>query len=108
MMNHVPMGVFLSNVGRAMLNRMDLSPYFGQTYFCACGGVHSLSMFDQVLFQGFFKIVLPCPDDDTYLTLLKVKMFSFRRNSSLVYKSGTRIESELDKALLGTYVRSLR
>ncbi len=103
-----PMDKFLSGVGTAMLNRMDLSPYYGQTYECACGDEHELSVFDRILFQGYWRVAIPCPEDETYLTLIKVKAFTFRRNSSLVYMAGTQVKSDMDAHLLSAVLKALR
>lgn len=104
----IPMEKFLIKVGRAMHNRMDLSPYWAQPYQCACGLTHRLSPADRILMQGFWRVVTPCPDNETHFSLIKIKMFSFKANSSLVYKTGTKIGSECEMQLLLAMLSMLR
>lgn len=104
----VPMEKFLIKVGRAIHNRMDLSPYWGQPFQCACGFTHRLSPADRILMQGFWRVVIPCPDTENHFSLIKVKIFSFKANSSLVYKTGTKIESEYEMQLLLAMISMLR
>lgn len=63
---------FFDGFGNASKNTMNLSMY-NDGFLCACGETHWFDAGINVLCQGYWKIVVFCPNDPTYLTSLKIK-----------------------------------
>lgn len=100
MVTLLPMHEFLSSFGRAMNVRMNLSPYYGHSYECACGQTHPVEFYSELLCQGYWRVITVCPNDSNYLTNIKIRrifIFKFLGFQSL---NGTYIELPADKLLL--------
>lgn len=108
MIKIVPMQDFLSSIGRAKREGMDLSLYHGHPYECACGKTHALDFFTELLCHAYWEVVAACPDDPHYLTRVKVKMFLMVKFLGFEGVLGTRINSEADKHLLIYTIAQLR
>lgn len=65
---------FRDFMGPAKPNTMDLTPYAGHRWDCACGKTHPYTLMVKNPIQGIWKVVMQCPDNSTYLTCVKVKM----------------------------------
>lgn len=99
---------FQISVGRSMHLKMELSPFYGNLYDCACGQQHSLEFYSQILYQGFWRIVVECPDDPSYLTCVKIRMILMVKFIGLSSISGTRIQSDMDKLMIINLLSILR
>lgn len=104
----LPMEKFLTSFGRMMRLRMDVSPYFGHEYECACGARHKLDYHIELLCQGYWKVIAVCPDDPDYLTTVKIHMLLMVKFLRLKGVNGTRIDAEDDYQLLCGVFRSLK
>ena len=104
----LPMEDFLLSFGNAMRNRMDLSPYYGHCYECACGGVHFMDSRTSLVLQGFWKVLAICPDNPTYLTNIKVQMFMMVKFKGFKSLCGTQVTSDYDEHLLLTVLDQLK
>lgn len=108
MVKLLPMTDFQISVGRSMHIRMELAPFYGASYECACGQEHILEPYSQILYQGFWRIVIVCPDDERYLTCVKIKMILMVKFTGLQSISGTRIKTDTDKLLLANLLAQLK
>ena len=75
MVKLLPTEQFIESIGRAMKVRMDLSLYYGNQFECACGKEHKFDYRTKLLCQGYWRVVMVCPDDESHLTNVKIKMF---------------------------------
>lgn len=104
----LPLEDFLSSFGNAMRNRMDLTPYYGHWYQCACGGEHVMDDRTLLVLQGYWKVMAICPEDPTYFTNIKVQMFMMVKFKGFKSLCGTRVTSGYDQQLLMSVVDHLR
>ena len=104
----LPLDNFLKSFGNAMHNRMDLSPYYGHWYQCACGGEHVMDSRTSLVLQGYWKVMAICPEDLTYFTNIKVQMFMMVKFKGFKSLCGTRINTAEDQQLLMAVVDQLK
>lgn len=68
---------------RRMLT-MNLAPYFGHSFECACGQRHLFEPHIVVKSEVFRGFIIQCPDSPEYLTRVKLTgMFKFKGFESL-------------------------
>jgi hypothetical protein len=78
-------------------NTMDMSPYEGHTFQCACGISHLFfsSQVEVLRELPKMRLVFQCPDHPYFATCVKLKgFFHFKGFKSLF---GTKFEKDLDK-----------
>ncbi len=88
--------------------RMDISPFCENLYECSCGQQHVLKSYSRILYQGFYRIVIECPDDPAYLTCVKIRMILMAKFIGLTSISGTKVSTDTDKFLLANLMKILR
>lgn len=85
---------------KVIRNRMILSEYDGR-WQCACGKTHYKIDQSDIVCQGFWRVLVHCPEDPSYLTAVKVNMglmgLKFKNYESL---AGTKIETPADALTL--------
>lgn len=108
MVTLLPMQEFLSTFGQAMRVRINLSPYDGHPFDCACGAVHSIESCKELLCQGYRRVIAVCPDNSNYLTNIKVQTFLIFKFLGFKSLNGTLISTEEDEELLRYVLAQLR
>lgn len=98
---------FLESIGTAMRVRMDLSLYDG-SYNCACGKIHHYGYRTNLLCQGYWRVVMECPENPDYLTCVKIKMFMMMKFKGFESLAGYHIQDDEDRLILHTVFNSLR
>lgn len=63
---------FFNDFGKAAPNTMNLSMY-RDDFKCACGDTHWFDERIDILCQGYWKLVIFCPDNSDHLTSVKIK-----------------------------------
>lgn len=105
----LPLRTFLETFDRKISrNRMDLSLYEGY-WDCACGHRHCMIQQQNIICQGFWKVIVRCPDDPNVLTAVKVntKFFGMKFKD---YESfaGAVISTEEDRLIMLSLLRSIK
>ncbi len=55
-------------------NQMDMRTYFGHAFQCSCGKMHDFNENVSVIRElPGMKLVFECPDDQSFITCIKVK-----------------------------------
>ena len=107
MVKLLPTEQFIESIGRAMKVRMDLSLYYGNQFECACGKEHKFDYRTKRLCQGYWRVVMVCPDDESHLTTVKIKMFLMVKFRGFESIAGHHMQDENEKMALFTVFRSL-
>ena len=99
-MRIIPFGQLFSRFEKRVTKcdlRLDI--YKGR-WQCACGQTHYGFHDMDVICQGFFKILIHCPDDPYYITAVNIKTGFFGMGfKGLESEMGTKMESDYDKDL---------
>jgi hypothetical protein len=90
---------FFTDFGRVAKNRMNLSTY-NDGFRCACGETHWFDDSIRVFCQGYWKIVIFCPSDPTYLTSIKIKTLLGVKFRGFETLDVTQIKTEEDRLTL--------
>lgn len=94
---------FLPLIGEPTQNQINLTKYYRHTFRCACG----LHVFDQIttlLCEGYWRLILVCPDDNRFVTNVRARMILIQEFGGLATGYGTRIDSSADQAMLDAYM----
>jgi len=78
-------------------NKMDMSPYDGESFLCACGKTHMFYLGKVHVLRELpnMRIVFACPDQPVFVTCLKIKgLFRFKGFESLFGAKVTEQETE--------------
>jgi hypothetical protein len=90
---------FTRDFGRAAKPTMNMSIY-RDNFDCACGRSHWFDERINIVCEGFMKIMVTCPDDDSYLTSLKIKTFVLVKFRGFESLAGTRLANDNDRQAL--------
>lgn len=88
---------FLADFGKASRLTMNMSIYRDR-YQCACGNTHWFDEHADIVCQGFYKVMVTCPNDPAYVTAIKIKTvlgFAFKGFESL---AGTQVRAPSEAA----------
>jgi hypothetical protein len=98
---------FVEGFGLAAINTMNMSLY--RDYFqCSCGENHWFDERINILYQGYWKVVVRCPNDADYLTSLKIKTFMVVKFKGFESLAGTQLENQEEREMLRGYLMLLR
>ena len=105
----LPMHTFLETFDRKISrNKMDLSLYEGY-WDCACGKQHWMIQNHNIICQGFWKVMVRCPNNPNMITAVKVKTkFLGMKFDDYESTAGTVVSSEEDRTLLSMLEVGLR
>jgi hypothetical protein len=106
-MKMLRLGNFLENFGRAAPPIMDMSIY-RDNFKCACGKTHWFDEFIQIICEGFQKVMVFCPEDQKYITNLKIKTFLIFKFKGFESLAGTHIETTEDEITLKAIKLTMR
>lgn len=98
---------FLRDFGNAGRLTMNMSIY-RDNYQCACGKAHWFDEYANIVCQGFYKVMIVCPEDPAYVTTVKIKTvlgFAFKGFESL---AGTRMRNDGELLALRTIRLTVR
>ena len=99
---------FMVSFGRAMLMRMDISGYYGNEYECSCGNSHTIDAFSYILCQGYWRVMVVCPEDENYITSVKVRMFLMAKFLGFRSLNGVYMQTHEERVLLASWLARLR
>jgi hypothetical protein len=101
---------FMNDFGKAAPNSMNLSIY-RDNFQCACGRSHWFDESIDVVCQGgIMKLMVICPNDPSYITNLKIKLFMMLKFKGFEALAGTHLSNTEDfssVAVLRQYMRRL-
>lgn len=93
---------FLGEFGDLQENTLDMSIY-RDSFQCACGRSHWFDERIDIVGGTFFmKLMVVCPDDHSYLTIIKIKTFMIFKFTGFKSLAGTRMNGEIDLMTLRT------
>lgn len=98
---------FLESIGRAMLPRMNMSIYNGP-FDCACGATHMYGPHIQLLCEGSMRVVMICPEDDSYCTNVAIKTFMLVKFKGFQSISGFQLKTQDEGLAIATFRSLLR
>ena len=100
-MRMLPVRSFLESFDSKMSrNKMDLSLYEGY-WDCACGQRHYMIQQRNIICQGFWKVMVRCPNDPNTITAVKVNTkFLGMKFKDYESTAGTVVSSEEERSLL--------
>lgn len=98
---------FAHNFGRAAKPTMNMSIY-RDNFACACGRSHWFDERINIICEGLMKVMVTCPDDDSYLTSLKIKTFMMVKFKGFESLAGTRLANENDRQALSAIRMAVR
>lgn len=104
-MKMMPFESFARDFGRAAKPVMNMSIY-RDNFECACGRSHWFDDRIEIVCEGLMKVMVVCPEDESFLTALKIKTFMVVRFKGFESLAGTRLRGSNDEAALAT-VRAL-
>lgn len=90
---------FIADFGKITKHRMNMSMY-SDSFECACGSTHWFDQPIEIIGDGFWKVIVVCPDTGRHITSLKIKTtfgFGFKGFDSL---AGAMLETPDDLLLL--------
>ena len=98
---------FLESIGRAMLPRMNMSIYNGP-FECACGSTHMYGPHINLLCEGSMRVVMICPENDSYCTNVAIKTFMLVKFKGFESISGFHLKTPEDGMAIATFRSLLR
>lgn len=107
-MKMLPFAQFAQDFGRAIKPTMNMSIY-RDNFRCACGQSHWFDERIEIVCEGLMKVLLVCPQDEDYLTSVKIKTFMVIKFKGFESLAGTHISGPQDRLALNTlrsFVRS--
>jgi hypothetical protein len=90
---------FAHNFGRAAKPTMNMSIY-RDNFNCACGQSHWFDEYVNIICEGLMKVMVTCPQDDSYITSLKIKTFMMVKFKGFESLAGTRLANDNDRQAL--------
>ncbi len=98
---------FARDFGRAAKPTMNMSIY-RDNFDCACGRSHWFDERINIVCEGLMKVMVTCPDDESYLTKLKIKTFMVVKFKGFESLAGTRLADEIDRQALSALRMAVR
>jgi hypothetical protein len=98
---------FGRDFGRAAKPTMNMSIY-RDNFDCACGRSHWFDERINVICEGLMKVMVTCPDDESYLTSVKIKTFMVVKFKGFESLAGTRLANESDRQALSIFRTAVR
>lgn len=90
----------LALLGKPAVGKIDLTTYQGHTYRCACGVAHTFNSDCQIIREGYLKLLVLCPADRRYLTIVRIRLYSIETLGGLEGTFGTLLSDVADKILV--------
>jgi hypothetical protein len=89
----------LDSFGNAIKPQMNMSIY-RDNFECACGRSHWFDQSIQILCEGKMKILVVCPVDKNFVTILKISTFMILKFRGFVSLAGARAKTNEEVAML--------
>lgn len=106
-MKIMPFQRFVEDFGRSAKPVMNMSIY-QDNFQCACGQSHWFDSRIKIVCEGLMKVMVVCPQDSSFVTSLKIKLFMLVKFKGFESLAGTQVKTPAEEAGLKAIYLAVR
>ncbi|MDA8740767.1 hypothetical protein N9M73_06545 [Rhodobacteraceae bacterium] len=98
---------FLEDFGLTAKPRMNVSIYQAD-YQCGCGKIHWFNGDEYIICEGYYKVMVYCPEGAAFVNSLKIKTFMLFKFKGFETLASAKLQTEEDVATITTLASYVR